>query len=385
MTAEKSNPYIGPWTFTRQESNLFFGRDQEAQELLSLMLSQRLVLFYAQSGAGKSSLINARLVPGLEAEDYFVLPIGRVGREPERRPPLEKIGNIYVYNLIAYLNSQSNGKVSNLTPKMSLAEYLHAYNAEDLLAEAGVEDDEYELLPQALIIDQFEEIVTTHPEAWQAREDFFIQLNAAMEADPKLWVVLSLREDFLANLEPYAYLLPGKLRARFYMQRLGEAAALEAIQGPAKEYGRPFTKRAAEELVYRLRQIHTPGQKKARLGQFVEPIQLQILCHDLWELIASQPGKNITLKHLAEAGDVEQALGNFYNQVVLHVLENHPISELSLRIWIEKNLIIEARIRNFIYQDQEGKSTAGMENEIVELLAERKLLRGGTARGTQLV
>jgi hypothetical protein len=47
------NPYVGPRTFTRQESDRFFGREREARELFSLVVSERLVLFYAQSGAGK--------------------------------------------------------------------------------------------------------------------------------------------------------------------------------------------------------------------------------------------------------------------------------------------------------------------------------------------
>ena len=48
---------------------------------------------------------------------------------------------------------------------------------------------------RALIIDQFEEIFTTHLDAWDKREDFFRQLAQAMELDPYLWVVLVMRED----------------------------------------------------------------------------------------------------------------------------------------------------------------------------------------------
>jgi putative ribosome biogenesis GTPase RsgA len=56
---------IGPRTFTREQRHLYFGREREARDLLACVLSERLVLFYAQSGAGKSSLINTQLVPGL--------------------------------------------------------------------------------------------------------------------------------------------------------------------------------------------------------------------------------------------------------------------------------------------------------------------------------
>ncbi|MEZ4860734.1 MAG: hypothetical protein R3C14_05480 [Caldilineaceae bacterium] len=41
------NPYVGPRTFTRDQAHLFFGREREAEELFSRVVSQRLVLFYA--------------------------------------------------------------------------------------------------------------------------------------------------------------------------------------------------------------------------------------------------------------------------------------------------------------------------------------------------
>ena len=65
MIQNHFNPYVGPRSFERKERALFFGREREARDLLALAISKRLVLFYAPSGAGKSSLINARLIPSL--------------------------------------------------------------------------------------------------------------------------------------------------------------------------------------------------------------------------------------------------------------------------------------------------------------------------------
>ena len=65
--------YVGPRPFERSERNLFFGRDREISELLSLVTSSRIVLCYAPSGAGKTSLINAGLQPRLEKEGFEVL------------------------------------------------------------------------------------------------------------------------------------------------------------------------------------------------------------------------------------------------------------------------------------------------------------------------
>ena len=60
------NPYIGPRTFQENERDLFYGREREASELLARVLSDQEIVFYAQSGAGNSSLINTSLIPDLK-------------------------------------------------------------------------------------------------------------------------------------------------------------------------------------------------------------------------------------------------------------------------------------------------------------------------------
>src|SRR5829696_9068872 len=95
------NPYIGPRTFTKKERSRFFGRDREIRELLTLAVSEQLVVFYAQSGAGKSSLINTYLVPDLEEKKRFkVFPVARVGGDA---PAGIDVRNIYTFNLIRIL------------------------------------------------------------------------------------------------------------------------------------------------------------------------------------------------------------------------------------------------------------------------------------------
>ena len=121
MAKISSNPYVGPRTFTRDEADRFFGREREARDLRSLVLSERLVLFYAQSGAGKSSLINTRLVPQLaEEEDFFVLPIGRVGGELPQG--IEEVENIFLFNLLTALD-QSHQAPERFT-NMALTDFM---------------------------------------------------------------------------------------------------------------------------------------------------------------------------------------------------------------------------------------------------------------------
>ena len=59
------NPYVGPRPFTQTDP--LFGRDVEKVELLNLLIAERIVLLYSPSGAGKTSLIQAGLVPELKA------------------------------------------------------------------------------------------------------------------------------------------------------------------------------------------------------------------------------------------------------------------------------------------------------------------------------
>ena len=78
--------------------------------------------------------------------------------------------------------------------------------------------------------------------------------------------MLSLREDYVAALDPYAPLVFNRLRARFYMERMGAAAGLEAIRKPAELAGRPFAEGVAEKLVDDLRQVRVPGQEATVAG-----------------------------------------------------------------------------------------------------------------------
>ena len=74
-----NNPFVGPRPFEADDARFFFGRDAEVEDLLGLILSNQVVLLYAASGAGKSSLLNVAVVRRLERDEHFdVLPIVRV-------------------------------------------------------------------------------------------------------------------------------------------------------------------------------------------------------------------------------------------------------------------------------------------------------------------
>src|SRR5262245_2142329 len=71
--AAAPTPYVGLRPYEREERDWFFGREQDAQFLCDKILSARLTILYSQSGLGKSSLLNALVVPQLEDSHSLVI------------------------------------------------------------------------------------------------------------------------------------------------------------------------------------------------------------------------------------------------------------------------------------------------------------------------
>jgi hypothetical protein len=123
--ADSKNPYVGPRPFELHERQLFFGRDWEAEELVALIVAHPVVLFYAQSGAGKSSLLNARIVPKLEAEEGCeVLPVARVRGDIPVGIQAEQIENLYAFNALLNWTEETAVTPEQLV-NLSLAEFLN--------------------------------------------------------------------------------------------------------------------------------------------------------------------------------------------------------------------------------------------------------------------
>jgi len=147
--ANDYNPYVGPRPFEPGET--LYGRAYEVHELQNLLIAERIVLFYSPSGAGKTSLLQAALIPRLEPK-FEVLPLARVNETP----PAGLSVNRYIYSLLAYLERPL--PPAQRTPpeklaKFTLTKYLRACRMSSQ-AKPG---------RMVLILDQFEEILTLDP------------------------------------------------------------------------------------------------------------------------------------------------------------------------------------------------------------------------------
>ncbi len=384
MTSLRKNPYPGTREFAADEKDNFFGRREEIDILAALVLARRTSLLFAQSGAGKSSLINAGLVPELTRREEIgrgrrrrpvqkmhVLPVTGVGGGIPSRlgRPLE---NVYVFSALHSLFPEAEPD--------TLAGQRLSGGIAPLVEEAGGGSE----VPVLLVFDQFEELFTQHVERWRERLAFFEKLAEALEEHSGLHMLFSMREDFIAELTPFADLLPGGLRDRFRLERLRPEAALRALRRPAERAGSPFAEGVAEELVDNLRRgqagrrrdLRVPGAESSdepAQGEYVEPVHLQIVCWRLWENLDADR-TSIEQRDLQRLGDVDQALSGFYRDGLRSVLERTPVPEHRLRGWFEDTpLITPARTRGLVYRGAE--QTEGLPNAAVDELVDAYLLR----------
>jgi len=71
--SEVLNPFVGPRAFHAGER--IYGRESETNQLVNLIIAERIVLLYSPSGAGKTSLIRAALIPRLREMKFQMLPV----------------------------------------------------------------------------------------------------------------------------------------------------------------------------------------------------------------------------------------------------------------------------------------------------------------------
>ena len=362
-----TEPYVGPYPFRREDEPIFFGRDREVHDLMSCVIAHSETVFYAQSGAGKTSMLNAKLLPMLEKRDFEVLPSARVQGPLQGASPK----NIYVFH--ALMSWAGGGANPNQLAGISLAEFLKT------LPHKTDEDGVARL--RIAVFDQFEELFTFYPERWPERLTFFKQVRAALEDDPLLRVVFSMREDHIAEMDPYAPLMPERMRTRYRLERLRESAALEAVVRPLVPTGFSFAPGVAKRLVRNL--LRTPvssanGQTQAASAEleFVEPVQLQVICKKLWKGIQGEDepeSKIITDDYVEKCADVDAALAEFYEDCLQETMAETGVAESDLRQWFERELITPAGTRGMVFRGLH--TTDRLPNHVVDKLENLYLIR----------
>jgi len=238
-----SNPFVGLRPFNSGEALLFFGRGDQTVELLRRLHRDHFIAVVGSSGCGKSSLVRAGLIPKLRAgfltedRDRWLVAVMKPGGAPLR-------------NLAAALIEAipAGGDVEDC------AEAIRAGGGQAVIEQLSpsLAHSDANLL---LLVDQFEEIFrfgveSGKPEQRDEAEDFVsIMLALAEQRRLPIYVVMTMRSDFLGDCDHFHSLPEAMNRGQYLVPRLTRQQRQQAIEGPIRLFGASISPRLLDRAL----------------------------------------------------------------------------------------------------------------------------------------
>lgn len=354
-TIGAERPYPGLRPFERGEAEVFFGREAHVDRLVEILQRERFLAVIGPSGCGKSSLVRAGLLPAIAA-DY--LGSGSDWRIVVMRPgdrPMKALAR-------GLLTDQAFG------PEMSPAEEEERAFATDFIeAElsrgplglmavwrmAAMRVDDPSRLNLLVLVDQFEELFTYaeagDPQADESENFVNLLLESRRERDVRIYVVLTMRTDFLGHCVRFMELPDAINRAQYLTPRLRREEMREAIDGPA----RLFDGRIEDPLI---------GQLLNGVDGDLDPLPiLQHALSRMWEHAGGRDPKWITADDLREVGGLEQALSKHADAVYERLLKRQRKLAEQLFRFITERTSAETGNRDIRRPRSLGQIAAGID------------------------
>lgn len=231
-----ASPYPGLRSFEEHEWPIFFGRERFVENIVGQLARKHVLLVHGDSGAGKSSLIRAGVLPLLTRAQAGGVPWRSVVVRPGRQP------------LDALADALATGEADARTLRRLLC-HGHA-SAAELARLLDIHDGR----PLCLVIDQFEELFesTAEDDGLQAlRIAQFLSAVAAPSPMPGFWVVLTMRSEYLGRCASVPGLAELVGENQYLLPRMGREDLLRAVREPASLYGGEVTPGFAAWLVDR--------------------------------------------------------------------------------------------------------------------------------------
>jgi WD40 repeat protein/transcriptional regulator with XRE-family HTH domain len=309
-------PYLGLMPFEERDARVFYGRGELADQLVR-RLAERLdgtgmLLVAGESGAGKSSLLRAGLLPRLTA--------GALGPGSQRWPRrVIRPEDSPVRELAMVL-----AEVAGADPVSVYRSLLAAPDEAPMLVEQAVRTavgrsadpgpgrsaDAADGAPPrlVLVVDQFEELFTAGADTDAGRverEAFIAALHAAANVlvgphkRPAALVIAAVRADFLGRLIAHPPLKAALDAGPFTAGPMSEAEVQLAVTGPAAEAGLTVEPALVEAVIAELRERTGGG-----LGSGVLPLMSQAMAAT-WQ---GREGSELTLRGYRRSGGVADAV-----------------------------------------------------------------------------
>ena len=240
----KMNPFPGLRPFTQEEDYLFFGREEQTLELLQRLGSNRFVAVVGTSGSGKSSLVRCGLLS--ELLGGRMLGAGSSWEIAVTHPGGNPLALLTDSLLEADLYDREEEHVrENLLATLSRSHFG--------LVEAVKQADLGEGTNFLLVVDQFEEIFRFQDAGQRqqevANEFISLLLEAVAQKEVPIYVVLTMRSDFIGECGHFEGLAEMVNRGEFLIPRLTREQYKRVIEGPIKVAGGQIAPRLLQRLL----------------------------------------------------------------------------------------------------------------------------------------
>lgn len=225
------SPYPGLRPFEASETHLFFGREEQVDALLKRLHRSRLVAVVGESGAGKSSLVRAGLLPALEAG--FLAEAGSDWRILLMRPGAAPLEALTEALLAPGILSPAGGVPPHAFAAAELRRgprgLLQLLHDTRLPAQTNL----------LLVIDQFEELFRFRSAAHRDEADAFVDLllHSVAQRELAVYLVLTMRSDYLGACARFRGLPEALNDNQFLTPRLTREQVGMVITGPARVFG----------------------------------------------------------------------------------------------------------------------------------------------------
>jgi tetratricopeptide (TPR) repeat protein len=223
-------PYPGLRAFRREETDLFFGREDCINAMVDRLAATRFLAVLGSSGTGKSSLVRTGLLDALELG--LMAKAGSRWKIVDFRP-----GGAPLKNLACRL-LETEGAEENPDIAAQDIDLLRAYLARG--PRAVVEWCRSGHLPKGgnllLLVDQFEELFRYQDYAGREEAEAFVALliESAREADVAIYVAITMRSEYLGACALIEGLSDAINAGMFLTPRMTRDHCREAIVGPAE-------------------------------------------------------------------------------------------------------------------------------------------------------
>jgi len=274
-------PYKFLSSYDISDKDIFFGRSKVINTLSEKIARHKIVVINGRSGSGKTSLINAGLIPRLANDGYFFVSF------KEYFDPVKQLRD-YIKkdeNLNCITNQNNFEDMSFL----DLLTFIKSNQNKSMV----------------IIFDQFERFFVSVKE--KVRNAFIKELKACMYGNlsaKDMNIVISLREDYFGILmREFETVMPEFFNEsfRFHLHPLNIEEAKEAIMSPLikHKFDLSYKKEFVEKILIPALMGETSGEEK------VDPPQLQIVCNQLYE-----EGKTFYKQQIEEEGSakIDEAL-----------------------------------------------------------------------------